>query len=580
MNPQASMCRILMVLLSEAIITTATSFDYVIAGGGTCGLLLANRLSEDPNVSVAVIEPGEDTRNNPNVTDAGNFITALGTSIDWAYPSTAQPGAANRSFSFHSGKAIGGTSTINGMTYVRADAAEIDAWEALGNKGWNWDTLFQYYKRTERFTPPTTAQEDAGASFEPQSHGYQGELHVGYRYAIPNGSFPGIVQTTWESLGYPLNPDVNSGDTRGFDVWPMTIDRNPDLRWDSARAYYYPVEGRANLVLFQGTALNIEWEEDGIDGVMSATGVRYVDRNNQTVTLDVSKEAIISTGALRTPLLLEMSGIGNPSVLQELGIEAIIDLPGVGENLQEQPNSNLIYVPTHNVTGYTTYATFANAEDLFGAETAAVSSDVGSKLTAYAENAASQGGLNASAIEKILRIQHDLIFNKKVTIGETITASSSGFLLTAWWCLLPFSRGRVHLASIDAYDSPMIDPQYFAADIDMTTQVAIGKQAQSFWHAKPVAGITANNVTADPWSDEEWVGFITNNFEPNYHPIGTASMMARELGGVVDSELKVYGTSNVRVVDASVLPLQLSGHLTATLYALAERASQFIRTAA
>lgn len=312
LNQQALMCLVLTALTSVAITTTATSFDYVVVGGGTCGLLLANRLSEDPNVTVAVIEPGEDTRNNTNVTDAGNFIVALGTSIDWAYSSTAQLGAANRSFTFHSGRAMGGTSTINGMTYVRADAAEIDAWEALGNKGWNWDTLFQYYKRTERFTPPTTAQEDAGAIFEPQLHGDQGDMHVGFRYALPNGSFPGTVQTTWKSLGYPVNPDVNSGDTRGFDVWPMTIDRESDLRWDSARAYYYPVEGRANLVLFKGTALNMELGESEKDGLMSATSVRYVDDHNQTVTLNVNKEAILSAGALRTPLLLEMSGIGNP----------------------------------------------------------------------------------------------------------------------------------------------------------------------------------------------------------------------------------------------------------------------------
>lgn len=204
----------------------------------------------------------------------------------------------------------------------------------------------------------------------------------------------------------------------------------------------------------------------------------------------------------------------SPSVriLQDIGLDTIIDLPGVGENLQEQPNSNLLYEGTINVTGYATYATFADAEDLFGADKVAVSSDVGSKLAAYAENAAfsSHGGLNASALEHIFRIQHDLIFNKNVTIGETITASSSGYLLTAWWCLLPFSRGRVHLASIDSYDSPLIDPQYFVADIDMTTQIAIGKQAQSFWHSKPVADITGRNLTADPASDEQWAEYITN----------------------------------------------------------------------
>lgn len=284
------------------------------------------------------------------------------------------------------------------------------------------------------------------------------------------------------------------------------------------------------------------------------------------------------------------------SILRNLGLDTVIDLPGVGENLQEQPNSNLIFEGTVNVSGYATYATFGNAEDLFGSETLAVANDVSGKLAEYAEYAASgsRGGLNASSLEHILRVQHELIFKKNVTIGETITASSSGYLITAWWCLLPFSRGRVHLASPDAFDSPLIDPQYFVADIDMTTQIAIGKQAQSFWHTNPIAEIAVRNLTADPGSDKDWADYITNTcqcihsravcywtdeltVEPNYHPIGTASMMARDLGGVVDPELKVYGTSNVRVVDASVLPLQVSGHLTATLYAIAERASEIIK---
>lgn len=198
-------------------------------------------------------------------------------------------------------------------------------------------------------------------------------------------------------------------------------------------------------------------------------------------------------------------------ILRDVGLDTVVNLPGVGENLQEQPNSNLIFEGTLNVTGYATYATFGNAEDLFGSEKVAISKDVSAKLAEYAEFAASgsRGGLNAYALEQIFRIQHNLIFNKNVTIGETITAFSAGYLLTAWWCLLPFSRGRVHLASLDGFDSPKIDPQYFVADIDIITQVAIGKQAQSFWYTSPIAGITARNLTADPASDEEWAKYIT-----------------------------------------------------------------------
>lgn len=354
-------------------------FDYIIAGGGTCGLLLANRLSEDAHIRVAVIEPGGDVRNNTNVTDPSKFTDVFGTLIDWAYPTVAQAGAANRTLTMHSGMALGGSSTINGMTYVRADAAEIDAWEALGSPGWTWERLLPYYKRVDGFTPPTEAQVLAGASYEPAYHGHDGDLHVGFRYTLPNGSFYSVVRDTWAKLGYARNVDVNSGDERGFDVWPQTVDRDRDLRWDAAQAFYYPIDGRPNLHVIRGTVVKILWsDQDGDDCEEKvATGVQYVDSNGTICTATAEKEVI--------------------------------------------------------------------------------------------------------------------------------------------------------------------------------------------------------NVTADPATASEWVEYITHNFSPTFHPVGTAAMMARELGGVVDAELRVYGAANVRVVDASIFPLQVSGHPTSTLYAVAERTSDMIR---
>lgn len=286
-------------------------FDYIIAGGGTCGLLLANRLSANANTTVAVIDPGQDVRFNPNVTDPGLFSAAFDTSIDWAYMSTPQAGAAGRSLTLHSGNAIGGTSTINGMTYIRADVPEIDAWEKLGNEGWNWETMLAYYKRVEAFEPPTEAQKRAGASFEPEYHGENGSLHVGFRYALPNGSFEGLVRDTWGALGYRVNADANSGYTRGFDVWPQTIDRETDLRWDAARAYYYPIDGRSNLYLLNGTVTKVLWVNKSTLEEQTAVGVEYLDTNNSTITLYAGDEVILSAGALRTPLILESSGVGN-----------------------------------------------------------------------------------------------------------------------------------------------------------------------------------------------------------------------------------------------------------------------------
>lgn len=287
------------------------------------------------------------------------------------------------------------------------------------------------------------------------------------------------------------------------------------------------------------------------------------------------------------------------SILSNLGIETIIDLPGVGENLQEQPNTALIFTGNLNVTGYPPYATFATADDIFGTERSAFAEATKSNLTEYAQAIASASnvGLNVSAIKQVLQIQHDLMFTKNVTIGETVTLAIGEDFVTSHWLLMPFSRGSVHLRASYQKNTPAIDPGYFLIDFDMTQQIGIGQQAQKFWHSSPMSQYITGNVTGIPASKEEWVDFIKNScarklvdlcvmcitieltmvlVAPNYHPIGTAAMMSRQLGGVVNKEMKVYGTNNVRVVDASVLPLQTSGHPTSTLYAVAERAADLI----
>lgn len=295
----------------------AMKFDYIIAGGGTCGLLLANRLSADPSTTVLVVEPGQDVRNDPNVTIPANslanmFANTLPRSTDWAYLTEPQRGAANRTLELHSGRALGGSSTINGMTYIRADAAEIDAWEALGNEGWNWETLLPYYKRVENYTRPTEAQVALGASYEAEFHGEDGLLHVGNLYALPNATFHDLVQDTWQNIGYSVNPDVNSGDTRGFNVNPMTVDRDEGIRWDAARAYYYPVENRANLKVLHGTVVRLTWDTQREAEGKTASGVEVIDLRNNSISIEAGKEVILSAGSLRTPLILEESGVGNP----------------------------------------------------------------------------------------------------------------------------------------------------------------------------------------------------------------------------------------------------------------------------
>ncbi|KAI0013576.1 putative GMC oxidoreductase [Xylariaceae sp. FL0662B] len=573
------------VVLALGIAARCESFDYVIAGAGTCGLVLANRLSEDPNVRIAVIEPGDDVRSNPNVTDVSAFTLALGTEIDWQYTTTPQPGAGNRSITYHAGKAIGGTSTINGMTYIRGDKAEFDAWESLGNDGWNWDALYLYFKRVEQFSPPTAAQVAAGATYNPDYHGESGMLKTGFPFRLLNGTFHEMAQQAWHNLGYPLNPDVNGGDVHGFDIWPQTLDRDANVREDAARAYYYPIENRPNLKIIKGTVTRLTWANSASSENLEADGVEYLTSEGQKSKVSAVKEVILSAGSLRSPLILERSGVGNPSFLVEYGIETKIDLPGVGEHLQDQPNTVLLYAGKMNVSATVPYATFATAQDLFGNETSSIAASVGAKLPEWAQKVAdvNHGAVSPERIEKLFRIQHDLIFNKNVTIGETLTSASGSSLISAFWLLLPFSWGSVHLKSLDAINDPEIDPKYFLIDFDLEVQSALGRISQELWYTEPVSDLIISNLVPGETTlprnatNGQWAAFLESTSTPNHHPIGTASMMSRELGGVVNPRFKVYGTANVRVVDASILPMQISGHLTATLYAVAERAAEFIR---
>jgi choline dehydrogenase-like flavoprotein len=502
------------------------SYDYIIVGGGTTGLVLANRLSEDSSTTVAVIEAGDSVLHNPNVTQIANFFASLGTEIDWQYASQPQQYTNGRKLVYDSGKALGGTSTINGATYVRAQKAQIDAWETLGNEGWNWDTLFPYYVKSENFDPPTAELRAEGANYDPAVHGYNGHVGVGWSNYTMGSNAHEILNQTWEALGLPYNPDQSSGELHGFSLFPSTIDAVKEIRADAARSYYYAITGRENLKVFTNTlAEKIVWRDEGASTVLAcADGVQVRPiGGGESRMFKAEKQVILSAGSLKSPVILENSGVGNPAILAKHGIDVKVDLPTVGENLQDQPNVRLTVNATTEWNGYPPFVAYLTASDLFGSNTSSIAAYVYSQIPTYA-NAIVKRSNNAytpSVVEKQLHIQADLIFQQHTPCLESIVFPTSVTIFSVFWGLLPFSRGSVHLSSTNASADPLINPNFFMFEWDAILQTAGAKMIRSLFHTTPLDHYTSDDTapTVKEVGNDAGVGEWLNWFKDNCKPL-------------------------------------------------------------
>ncbi|KAG8405571.1 hypothetical protein J3458_022217 [Metarhizium acridum] len=568
-------------------IKTTSKYDYIIIGGGTSGLVVANRLSEDSNVSVLVIEAGNSVLNNPNVTNVGGYGLAFGTDIDWQYKSVNQTYGGNRELVYRAGKAVAGTSAINGMAYTRAEDVQIDAWQTIGNEGWTWKKLLPYYLQSENLTIPSQNQVSKGASYNPSLHGTFGPLDVGF-YDIPDNDFTGILNATINGLGIPWVEDVNGGKMRGFNIFPSTINVAANVREDAARAYYWPVASRDNLHLLVDTFVNrIVWQDKADNsGHVTASGVEVTLANGTTSVMSANREVIVSAGALKSPGILELSGIGGATLLEKHKIPVQVNLPTVGENLQDQTNAESGAAVKASMTSGM-HVVYPNVYDIYGNQTESLALSIQKKIKDYAKVTAevSNGVMKASDLEELFQVQHDLIFKQRTPIAEILYGAEGGnAVFSEYWTLLPFSRGNVHISSADPKAMPIINPNFFMLDWDMDSMVALAKYIRASFSAGPLGKLVERVTIPDPAvignnaSDASWKAWLLDgHYRSNFHPVGTAAMMPREKGGVVDNRLKVYGTSNVRVVDASILPYQVCGHLTSTLYAVAELTAELIK---
>lgn len=251
--------------------------------------------------------------NNPNVTDTAGYGNAFGTDIDWAYQTVDQEYAGNSPQTIRAGKALRGTSTINGMAYLRAQNSQVDAWETVGNEGWNWKNLFPYYRKGEQFQGDNYSWlEGSGVAYDPAYHGFDGPLKVGWSKSQLNDGLAQKLNKTFQNMPRPVpyNIDPSGGQMIGYTVYPKTVDSKLDIREDAARAYYYSYKSRTNLNVWLNTIVNkLTWKAGE---KVTADGVEVTLANGTTTVVKASREVILAAGALRSPALLELSGVGNP----------------------------------------------------------------------------------------------------------------------------------------------------------------------------------------------------------------------------------------------------------------------------
>ncbi|CAD6901169.1 unnamed protein product [Tilletia controversa] len=603
------------VVTTDPSIATSRTFDYIIVGGGLAGLVVANRLSEKANINVLVIEAGADTRNDDRIAslDAyGSIFLSSSKDINWQFTTT-------NGKTISAGRGLGGSTSINGGAITRADTAQLDNIGKLGNQNWDSNSLSQYMKKAETFVTPNTAQVNAGARFTAEAHGTNGPLTIRFgevqsssrRDLLSNSSSAQLqkrfytgpyqssfVQSVKTALGVDRINDLSDGHTNGVAYTPNSmLPGSGNLRSSSATAYLTPIEQkRSNLVvLTTWRGWKTTWSSTA--RTPTATGV-IIQQNNGGPTYNVkaSREIIVAAGAIRSPVFLEHSGIGDANILRNINVPVKVDLPGVGKNLQEQTMSVFGASRKNGVSfggvGPSNLIAQPAAGQLFSNATA-VRSYIESNYQNWAQAAVSAGGaVSTDGLIAQWRLQTEALFTDNVGAVEMFVDSgypNNGFGVEMW-PLLPYSRGSVHTSSASTFAKTIVDPRYFSVPFDMDMQVAGCRGVRRVYQTSPVSDLFAAgeeipgfDVSRGGIPDgpkhgafARWQKWISEGYSSVAHPVGTCALLPRQMGGVVDANFKVYGTANVRVVDASTLPQLISAHLSSTLYGIAERAADQI----